>query len=245
MNVSHERLGFTNSTSFWDRLEDEEQRLLRDIAELVIYAPRERLITVGHFADTAMVIQTGWAKITNIYPGSNADAMWLRTSGDLVGESASVRRPRIATVTAINEVRALVVTAKHFTEFLQNSTNAQRALQETQCDRQIESDRKCIELGQTNASQRLAGLLLRLFDRAGHIEGEAGARKICLDLPLSQREFGQLIRASCSTVERTLQDWRRRGFIITDHRRLTLLSESELRRIAVPDGTELAPDRTT
>jgi CRP-like cAMP-binding protein len=235
MNLARDHAGLTNSPSFWDRLKDEERQRLRDAAEEVIYAPRVPLVTVGRPSDTAMVIQRGWVKITNIYPGRAADAMWLRTIGDLVGESASVGRPRIATVTAISEVRALVVTAAQFQDFLGDAPNARRALQETQSLRQIESDLKCIEIGHTNGSQRLANLLIRLFDRAGRVEGAKGRRRIVLDLPLTQDEFGQLIRASRSTVERAFKHWRARGIIIVDPRRLTLLNESALRKIATLD----------
>jgi CRP/FNR family cyclic AMP-dependent transcriptional regulator len=236
MTVTHGPSGLNASRNFWDRLEDEERRLLRDIAELVVYEPGEPLITVGEDASTAMVIQSGWVKITNIYPGQDPDAVWLRTLGDLVGESAYIGTRRIATVTALTEVRALVVAADAFVEFLDLCPRAQRAFHETQRDRQIESDRKCIELGRTNSDQRLAALLLRLFDRAGRVDGVNGDRRLVLELPLSQKELAQLIRVTCKTVERTLKDWRRRRIIVTDPRKLTLLDESALRRIAsLPD----------
>lgn len=222
--------------SFWERLGDEEQRSVRELAESKIYAPGERLMGFGRPADSAMVIQIGWAKISNIHPGSNSDAIWLRTSGDIVGESASAGQRRIATVTAIGEVRALEITAPDFLEFLHLFPGARKALQQTQSDRQIEADRRCMEFGQTNGSQRLANLLLRLFERAGRVDGENGDRRMMLDIPLSQDEYGQLVRVSRSTVERTFKTWRNRGIVLTEPRRLTLLNERALRRIASADA---------
>jgi CRP-like cAMP-binding protein len=211
-------------------LDHQDRQTLRLAATSTIYVPGERLFAEGEPAYSALVIETGWLKISNVASNGATELQALRTTGDLVGESAAADQPRTSTVTAATEVRALVVPAHAFTAFLQDSAQARLALQCMYRDRMIESDRRCLRLGGATARRRLAQLFLNIVDRAGHIPQNGNG--IVLEPPLSQEELGQLIRVARQTVETTLRDWRRRGIVSTAPRKITLLNVSDLRRIA-------------
>jgi CRP-like cAMP-binding protein len=55
-----------------------------------------------------------------------------------------------------------------------------------------------------------------------------------LALPLSQEELASLAGASRATVTRALSNWRKRGFIRTGQRRVTITGPRGLRHIAGP-----------
>jgi CRP/FNR family transcriptional regulator, cyclic AMP receptor protein len=113
-------------------------------------------------------------------------ALALRRSGDLVGESASADQPRNATVVALSEVRALMITAHHLTELLDRRPAIARALRRTYAERQMESDRKRMDVRNSNCDRRLARLFLELIGNPGTTDGE-----IVLDVPLTQAEIGE------------------------------------------------------
>jgi CRP/FNR family transcriptional regulator, cyclic AMP receptor protein len=83
-------------------------------------------------------------------------------------------------------------------------------------------------LSVTTGTQRLAALLLQLAGRHGNGTND----EIHIALPLSQEELAGLASTSRTTVTRALRSWRRRGFIRTGQRQITILDQLALRRAA-------------
>ena len=80
----------------------------------------------------------------------------------------------------------------------------------------------------TSGAQRLAALLLELAGRHGSgVNGE-----IHVAMPLSQEELASLAGTSRATVTRAFQNWRKRGFIRTAYRDITITDIQGLRQIA-------------
>lgn len=228
MNPNHDRPGA--GQGFWSMLEERERDALRQICRSEIYDPRQRIFTEGEPSDFVLVIRSGWMKITGVTSDGAPMTLALRTVGELVGESGSIALSRTATAIALDEVRALHVTAGEFSGFLRHHPRAEHALRRTYSDRRIESDRKCMDFGKASSSRRLAQLLLELADRSGHIEDDTGG--VVLGIPLAQGEFANLIGAATVTVERALRNWRQRGIVATNYRKVILRDLSALRRIA-------------
>jgi CRP-like cAMP-binding protein len=216
-------------------LGDEEKEAFLAVAHREIYGRNEQLFSQGESARSAAVIQTGLVKISSESSNGARNTLVLRGQGDLVGESASADRPRIATVTASSEeVRALSLSAKQFLAFLQRYAGAAQALQRTYSDRLVQSDRLRMEVRTATSAQRLARCLLELADDVGRFED--GKPGMILDVALSQEEFGELSCAATVMIERTLRNWRRRSIVATGYLKVTVLDLPALRRIA---GQEL------
>lgn len=211
---------------FWNMLGDREKDALREVAHPVTYEPDTRIFREGEPSVFALVLRAGWVKVAG--GGEEGEtALALRRPGDLVGESAPADRPRIATVVALGEVEALIVTAHHFSALLRDHPAVAKALQRTYWERQMESDRKRMDVRNSNSNRRLAQLFLELADGA-----ERTVDGIVLDVPLTQAEFGQLICARTGVVERTLREWRDRGIVSTMTRRHVIHDLPRLSAIA-------------
>jgi CRP-like cAMP-binding protein len=221
---------------FWDMLGPEEKKALRAAAETVTYPEGTRIFSEGEPSAFALVLRSGWVKVASGESRDSETALALRSSGDLVGESASADSPRSATVVVLREVRALLLSASRFSELLHEYPNVDRALKRTLRGRRIESDLMRLDVGRNNSDKRLAQLFLKLVESAPESApgsgGERGGDGAVLDIPLSQEEFGQLICASTGTVERVLHKWRLRGIVSTSYRRHVLLDLPALSRIA-------------
>jgi CRP-like cAMP-binding protein len=136
---------------FWDMLGPVERKALHAIADPVTYAPGTRIFSEGEPSSFALVIRAGWVKVASGESRDTETALALRSSGDLVGESASADSPRSATVVALGEVRALRVSAPRFSELLHAHPNVDQALKRTLRGRRIESDRMRVDVGKNNS----------------------------------------------------------------------------------------------
>jgi len=213
--------------SFWEMLGRTEREAFTAVAHAITFESRARVFSEGEPSGFALIIQDGWVKVAGGTSEGGETALALRRTGDLVGESASADRPRTATVVAVGPVRALIVTAHHFSAIVGRHRKAAQALRRTDQDRRIESDRKRMDVREANSDARRAGLLLEIAE--GAHECPDG---VVLGPPLTQPELAQLICASTASVERALRSWRRREYVSTGYRGRVLHDLAELRRIA-------------
>jgi CRP/FNR family cyclic AMP-dependent transcriptional regulator len=222
--------GVHKRATFWDMLEEGDRQALQAAGNWKVYGARKLIVDEGDPSEFAVVIQTGWVKITRRSTGGERTALALRGPGDLVGECASDGQARTASVTALNEVQGWCVLADQLSAFLDTCPAAAHALRRTERDRRMEIESAQIGVQNANGDRRLARLLLELADNVGRFnDGRPG---LLIDVPLSKDELGQLISVKRSTVDRALADWRERKFVTTGYQEVTLLNQPELRRIA-------------
>jgi CRP-like cAMP-binding protein len=186
------------------------------------------------------ILLSGWVKVITVTREGREVLEALRGAGDVLGEIAGqVTGYRTATVQAIGTVRALIVGAGQFGDFLDAHPGAAHAHRQAMAERQrvvFEQQRGYALL---SGAQRLAGLLLDLAEQAGG----ASRNAVTTPLPLSQEELASLIGASRSTVTRALHEWRSRHIIGTDQRRIAILDRTHLLRIAGRSGLAVVKPR--
>src|SRR5439155_525812 len=100
--------------TFWHSLDAAEREALATCAEERIFWAGTALCRQDHSTTEVMVIRSGWAKVSMQFDHQERIIAW-RTSGDVVGERATLSAaPRSATVVAVNDVCALVISADRF-----------------------------------------------------------------------------------------------------------------------------------
>lgn len=217
-------------------LPEREKQALRRIARPVRYAGGTRILVEGEESNFALMIEVGAVKVTQRrLVGDESDELdeliAIRTVDDLVGEGVWSEDQRNATVTALCDVRALRIEAADFAAFLSEFREADLALRRTARDRSDDSLRKMLDPRNTSSRRQLARILIELTDSFGSRAGD-GASGYEVNLGLSQAELGQLIGFSERTVSRALADWRHRGLVSTDDRKVIIHDDDGLRRIA-------------
>jgi hypothetical protein len=104
--------------NFMRSLSPAEREAFAAVAVEQAFARASRLMTEGGRADHVMVILDGWTRVTVRHNGSER-VVAERGPGQLVGERAALRsHVRSATVTALTEVRALVMRTDDFASFI-------------------------------------------------------------------------------------------------------------------------------
>jgi CRP/FNR family transcriptional regulator, cyclic AMP receptor protein len=223
--------GMGSDHGFWALLTRDEQRALVALGRDKKYQPGATMCVEGDPATHVFVLLDGWVKILSVTDDGRENVLALRGGGDIVGEIAGeTTGHRNATIQAIDTVHVLIVGYDRFSSFLDTHPGPARAYRHMITLRWSEAGLILRRRAITSGAQRLAGLLLDLARRHG--SRADGAIEVAL--PLSQEELASLAGASRATVTRALSNWRKRGFIRTGQRRITIIDPRGLQQVAGP-----------
>jgi CRP/FNR family cyclic AMP-dependent transcriptional regulator len=177
--------------------------------------------------DHVVVLMSGRVKVTRVSEGGHETVLAFRGPGDLLGEQSGIdAEPRSATVTAVEDVEALVVSATHWRAFTERTPPAAARLVEILNRRLREADRLRLEYGSLDTVGRVAARLIELVERFGEPTDD-GFR---IDLPLSQEELAGWVGSSREAVAKALHTLRSAGWLRTERRSITVLDLEALER---------------
>jgi CRP-like cAMP-binding protein/tetratricopeptide (TPR) repeat protein len=238
--------------SFWNSLADPERDALAAAGVEEVFRPGAVLCRAGEDTSQVMVIDSGWVKVSiREGPEVAEKILAVRGQGDVVGERAALATGvRSATVTALDEVSAMVVPAERFAEFLRGHPRAAEVLERQVTERREEDRMRLFPGDRAGAERRLAWLLLDLARRRGGYQHTSAA---VFTLPMSQTELADWAGTSADAVGRFLRSWRDRGIIARSERprRLTVVDldglatlcdagPQDTRTDLVPTGTQVS-----
>jgi CRP/FNR family transcriptional regulator, cyclic AMP receptor protein len=238
-------------SDFWGLLGDGDRQDLIAAARSRTFPPGGILCTQGEPTTHVFILQSGWVKVITVTHDGREVLEALRRGGEVVGEMAGhLAGYRTATMQALGTVRALLIGAEQFGDFLDLHPFAGHAYRQAMVEVQQVAYEKQRSHALLSGAQRLAGLLLDLTESGGQAEGRGQAEERSqaegrgqlnrdADVPpalLSQEELASLIGTSRSTVTRALQGWRSRHIIGTDPRHIEILDRPRLQRIAGRDS---------
>lgn len=221
--------GTESSKGFWTLLSRDERDILSALGLRRDYPAGATMCNEGDPYTHVFILMNGWVKVLSSTNDGHEIVLSLRGDGDIVGEVAGeTTGRRNATIQAVDAVRALIVPYDKFHSFLDSNQGADRVYRRVVTQRWNDADAMLRTRAVTTGAQRLARLLLELADRHGH--GVDGARHLVM--PLTQDELASLAGTSRATVTRAFSNWRKRGFVLTGQRHITILDEAGLKRLA-------------
>lgn len=221
--------GLDDRVPFLARLETEDRAALLSLGRELTFTPRMVLIHQHEPSSHVLFLVRGWTKVTASAANGYEALLALRGPGDVVGESAALTgRPRSATVTALELVRAVAVEHERFRDLLGGSPAVSFALLGLTADRTRAADRRRLEFASLSVRERFAVLLLDLARTHGRRTPEG----IELSVPLSKQELAGSVGASREMVQRLLKELRDKEAVVTGRRTLLIRRPDILRRIA-------------
>jgi CRP-like cAMP-binding protein len=209
--------------SFWNALSDSEREVLAAAGVEDIFRPGSVLCSEGDRSSHVMIIESGWVKVSaGAGPEPGEKIIAVRGQGDIIGEGAALTaRARSATVTALDEVTAMVVVAQRFAEFLRDHPRAANVLERQVTERREEDRSRWPPGSPSGPDRRLASLLLDIARRrGGYPHGSAAP----FTVPMSQQELADWAGTTADGVSRILRTWRELGIAVSNEgpRRLTI-----------------------
>lgn len=222
------RSGLTPGT-FAALLEPEEWSRVRELGHVMRFPRGAVLMAERDASDLVMILLDGHVKTTLVGDGGHEALLSLRDPGDVLGELSAIdSEPRVATVTALEAVSALVVPAALFRRHLETTPRVAVALLLVVTRRFREATLVRSQFGGSDTIARLAARLVELADRYGTPTDDG----ILITLALSQEELGAWTGASRAGLANALRTLRELGWIATHRRRIMVLDVASLRERA-------------
>lgn len=220
----------SGATGFLGDLSPQELERFHALGRRQRYPRASTLFREGETSDWVVLLLAGRVKVSVFSAIGSEILLAIREPGTLLGElSALDGEPRSATVTALDTVEALIVTAEDFRSFLESHPHASLRLLQLLTRRLRDADRKRIEFGSYDTVGRVARRLLELAERFGETTEERGVR---ISLSLSQEELAGWVGSSRESLNKALRALQLRGWIETGRRRIQILDLEALRRRA-------------
>ena len=214
------------STGFLGALSASERDALQERASRRRHTRGAVLFHEHDDSDSIVVVLSGRVKVSTVTEDGREVVLAFRGPGDLVGELSAIdRRPRSATVSAVEPVEGLTLAASEFRAFLHAHPRVALLLLEMIMRRLRDADRKRVEFAAHDTVGRVSARLVELAEAHGRPVG-AGVE---ITLPLSQEELAGWTGASREAVGKALQLMRGLGWVATQRRRITVLDLEALR----------------
>lgn len=180
-------------------------------------------------SDLVMLLLAGHVKTTAIGETGREALLSLRDPGDVLGELSAVDgRPRLATVTALEAVTAVVMPSPVFRRHLETTPRVAVAVLEVVTRRLREATADRSQFGRLDTIARVAARLIELAERYG----ETTAEGTVIRLALSQEELAAWTGASRAGLTSALRTLRELGWITTHRRRILVRDLPSLRERA-------------
>ena len=201
--------------TFLARLDESERAALSDIGIARAFPRRSMLMFEHEPGDRVMVLLAGRVKVSRVAEDGHDLLFSIRDPGDVVGELAFVDgQPRIATVSALEPVHALVIPVQALRAHLEVTPRVAVVLLEVVTKRFRDTTLKRSELAALDTIGRVAARLLELAERYGEpVDGGIAIASL-----LSREELAAWAGASRAGVAHAMQTMRELGWIATDRR---------------------------
>jgi CRP/FNR family transcriptional regulator, cyclic AMP receptor protein len=213
--------------TFLSMLDESERQALYGVGVRRKFARGAVLMFQHDLDERVMLLLFGRVKVTRVDNEGHELLLSIRDPGDVLGELALIDgEPRVATVTALEPVEALVAPAQAFRRHLETTPRIATVMLEIVTRRFRETTLKRSQFSALDTMGRLAARLLELTDRYGERGPDGG---VSVSSPLSQEDLAAWTGASRAGVAQAMHAMRELGWVRSERRRLLVLDEDALR----------------
>jgi CRP-like cAMP-binding protein len=177
--------------------------------------------------DRIMVLLDGRVKVTRTDEHGRDLLLSIRDPGDVLGELAFIDgQSRVASVTSLDPVQALVMPAAVFRRHLETTPRVAVVLLEIVARRFRDATVQRSQLGTLDTMARLATRIVELAERYGVSSPEGQS---VVEMPISREDMATWTGASRAGLADALRRLRELGWVQTEGRRLVVLDIDALR----------------
>ncbi|NUT94094.1 MAG: Crp/Fnr family transcriptional regulator, partial [Saccharothrix sp.] len=188
--------------------------------ELVEFPHSQAIFREGDPGDRLYLIASGKVKLSRRSPRGREHMLDLLGPSDMFGElSIFDHGPRTSTATTVTEVQAMSIDRPAQRQWITKGPEVAEHLCRVLARRLRRTNAALTEVITNDVPGRVAKTVLQLTRRFGDQHG--GLLRVTHDL--TQEELAQLVGASRETVNKTLADFVRRGWVRLEGRSILLL----------------------
>lgn len=175
------------------------------------------------------VICQGWAAASITLLDGRRQILSFLLPGDLVSTACLLEPMSGRTVEAITDVTCRKFNRNELKAYFFQRPNLLEKLSKIWIEERTQADQLALDLGRRTADERIARLILNLTDRLAKRAMVSGQT---MDFPLRQRHIADATGLTPVHVSKVLGEFQRAGLLDISRRSLTIINETELRRVA-------------
>jgi CRP/FNR family cyclic AMP-dependent transcriptional regulator len=204
------------------------ERLLTGVT-VGTYRPRQVIYLPGDRAQGVHFLTSGRIKISKVTRDGKELTLAYRNEGDFFGEPCLLDGgPREEMAEAMDASTTVEVSREALDELLRNDGRAAYKFGRALIARRKDLEARVEQLIFKDVGAKLAELLLTL----GQEHGVSDVRGLVVGLKITHQEMANLIGSTRETVSLTLSQFKRKGLIQTEGRRVILSDPEGLRALA-------------
>lgn len=200
-------------------------------------APGEILRSEGDGSPTMYLLHSGWTASSVLVAGGARQMIKVHLPGDLLGLPSLAFAQACDTIHALSPAVVSIVEPRAIGEIFRTNPRLATLLFLISQEERVRLTDRLASIGRTDASSRVAALILQLHARVRCNDPDAGDT---FHAPLTQADLADLTGLSKVHVNRTLQQlrgdkivrWSSRSVTILDSERLEALAQITPRRLA-------------
>src|ERR1039457_1984172 len=197
-------------------------------AQTQSYRARQVVYLPGDRANTVRFIASGRVKVSKVTRDGKELTLAYRTGGDYFGETCLLEGgPREEMVEAMESTTGVELDRTGLDELIANNAPVACLFARSMISRWRALQTKVEQLVFKDVGSKLAELLLRLGSEHG-IEHRRGLE---IGLKITHQEMANLIGSTRETVSLTLSQFKRKGYIHTEGRKVILADRESLRSL--------------
>jgi CRP-like cAMP-binding protein len=207
----------------------EALQVLAPTIKIGTYRPRQVIYLPGDRAQGVHFLAGGRIKISKVTRDGKELTLAYRTEGDFFGEPCLLDGgPREEMAEAMDSSTTVEVDRELLDQLLKTNGTAAYKFARALIARRKDLETRVEQLIFKDVGSKLAELLLSL----GHEHGIADERGLIVGLKITHQEMANLIGSTRETVSLTLSQFKRKGLIQTDGRKVILSDPEGLRALA-------------
>ncbi|WP_376795012.1 Crp/Fnr family transcriptional regulator [Thermogemmatispora sp.] len=224
--MSTDEMLYLKQVSSFAELPDEDLRELMAVAKKRTFRPGEVIFHRDDPGQVLYIIKEGKVKIVINSPDGQEIALVIFGKGEYFGEFALLDGlPRSADAVAMERVECYTLLRDDFHRVLLKNPRIAIHMLEALSRRLRNTDKMIEDLIFLDVYGRVAKKLLELAELHG-VPTEDGIR---IDIRLTQQDLASMVGASRESVNKVLGFFSGKGYISTDHHRITLRRPAELK----------------
>ena len=192
---------------------------------------RQTIYLPGDAANTVFLLKSGRVKLSRLNEEGKELTLAILEPGEVFGEMEILEGvPRDTVAETLDDVSICVMPRSYFEEMLKKDPGTSIRLTKLMGLRLKRIENRIEDLVFKDVPSRLAQLLLQLSENLG-VKDQRG---ILIRVKITHQEMAGLIASTRETVSATLGDFKRKGLIDLDQRRIIIRNSKGLSQITSP-----------
>ena len=227
--MKRDKIWYLQHFNIFKDLTDREIGVVDRISYMRHYRRREQVYGQSDPGDVVYLLKEGRVKIYKLSPDGKELTLAILEHGEIFGEMALIDEgPRDTIAETLEDSYICVVRRRDFELLLKKKPDLAMHVTKLIGMRRREIENQLENLVFRNAPSRLALLLMSLAEKYGVRDSQG----IILNVKLSQQELANLIGTARETTSALLNEFKRLGFIDIRSRRIKILDQWRLKKIA-------------